>query len=198
MAEATAVRLLNMKLIILNFYWLITRSWLRFRGVHIGTDVKCNGFPKVKIRKGGHLIIGDEVQINAAPWANAHVVQGSTHFFVAAGATLRIGDKVGISGSRIVAIQQIEIGDGTLIGAGCLICDSDMHEIPLQSCNPIGTRPIHIREKVFIGASSIILKGVEIGSGSVVAAGSVVTKSVPPNSLVGGNPAKILKQFENH
>jgi|TARA_B110000908_G_scaffold162473_1_gene207982 acetyltransferase-like isoleucine patch superfamily enzyme len=157
--------------------------------------VKCNGFPYVKVHKDGQLIIEDEVQINAVPRANAHVIAGSMTLFVAAGAKLRLGKGMGVSGTRIVAMKSIAIGSKTLIGAGCLICDSDMHEIPLGSPNAISIKPIAIGQHVFIGAQSIILKGVEIGDGSVIAAGSVVTKTVPSNSLAGGNTAKILRMF---
>jgi acetyltransferase-like isoleucine patch superfamily enzyme len=185
-----------MKLLILKIHWAMTRLYLRLKGAKVGKNLRCNGFPYVKIRKGGRLIIGDDVQINSSRWANAHIVDGGMNLFVGAGAQLIIANGAGVSGSRIVAIERIEIGEGVLIGAGCLICDSDMHEIPLGSPGGVSTKPIVIGPRAFIGAQSIILKGVEIGDGSVVAAGSVVTKSVPANSLAGGNPAKILRTFE--
>jgi len=59
--------------------------------------------------------------------------------------------------------------------------------------NIVNTAPIIIRDYVFIGGSSIILKGVTIGKNSIVAAGSMVTKSIPDNEIWGGNPAKYLK-----
>jgi len=186
-----------MKLLILKIHWAMTRLYLRMKGAEVGKNLRCNGFPHVKIRKGGRLIIGDDVQINSSRWANAHIVDGGMNLFVGAGAQLIIADGAGISGSRIVAIQRIGIGQGAMIGAGCLICDSDMHEIPLGSPNGVSTKPIVVGPRVFIGAQSIILKGVEIGQGSVVAAGSLVTKSMLSNSLVGGNPAKVIKTFDN-
>lgn len=184
-----------MKLILLRLYWRITRTYLRLRGAEVGHNVKCNGFPFVRIRKGGRLVIGDDVQINAAPWANAHVIAGSTNLFVAAGATLVLGKGVGLSGSRVVAMQSIEIEEGVLVGGGCLICDSDMHEVPLGAPGGARKAPIRIGARAFVGAGSMILKGVEIGSGSIVGAGSVITKDVPPNSLATGNPAQVLKHW---
>ena len=84
------------------------------------------------------------------------------------------------------------------IGSGCLITDTDSH--PLSYEDRIAddksktiSIPIHILEGSFIGARSIILKGVTIGRHSVVGAGSVVTKSVPDNSVVCGNPAVVVK-----
>jgi len=185
-----------MKKHILQLYWAITRAYLRLRGAEVGKNVRCNGFPHIKVRQGGRLVIGDDVQINAARWSNAHVVAGSTNLFVAAGAELILGKGVGLSGARIVAMQRIVLEEGAMIGAGCLICDSDMHEIPLGATSEISVKPINIGRKVFVGAQSIILKGVTIGTGSVIAAGSVVTKSVSINSLVGGNPSRVIKTFD--
>ena len=87
-----------------------------------------------------------------------------------------------------------------MIGSGCIITDTDSHPIRWQDRldNPNSTvsKPIVIEDNVFIGARSIILKGVTIGFGSVVGAGSVVSKDVPKNVIVCGNPAKIVKHLE--
>ena len=181
-----------MKLLVLKFYWFLTRAYLRMRGAEVGRGVKCNGFPYVQIRKGGRLVLGDDVQINSDRWANAHVVGGSTNLFVAEGAELRIGARSGFSGTRIVAMKSIVIGEDCKIGGGCLICDSDMHEIPLLSDRSTKTIPILIGDRVFIGAQSILLKGVEIGDSAVIGAGAVVTKSIPAGSTAVGNPATCL------
>jgi acetyltransferase-like isoleucine patch superfamily enzyme len=186
-----------MKLLLLRFYWKLTRAYLRLRGAEVGKNVRCNGFPHVKIRKGGRLIIEDDVMLNAAPWANAHVTAGSFNLFVAAGATLYLRRAAGVSGTRIVAIREIDIGPGTFIGGGCLICDSNMHEIPLGSKNPVRCEPIHIGNRVFIGAQCVILKGIKIGDGAVIAAGSIVSKSVPARCLAAGNPAKVCKEYRD-
>lgn len=140
------------------------------------------------------MIIEENVTLNAVRWANAHVTTGCFNFFVAEGASLVIKKGAGVSGSRLVAMKKIEIGEGSFIGGGSLICDSDMHEVPLGSGRAIGIDPIMIGRNVFVGAHSIILKGVTIGDGSVVGAGSVVTKDVPSGSLACGNPATVLKR----
>lgn len=177
-----------MKHAILRLYWRITRAYLRLRGAELGTNVRCNGFPHIKIRKGGRLVIGDDVMINAVPWANAHVIAGSTNFFVAANAELIIGNRSGLSGCRVVAMEGITIGEGCMIGGGCLICDSDMHEVPLGSGGSIRKKPIIIGDQVFLGAGAIILKGVSLGDRCVVGAGAVVAKSFAADTLVAGNP----------
>ena len=114
---------------------------------------------------------------------------------VRAGATISIGDDVGISGATVSASKSIAIGNGVLIGSGSLITDSDAHAL-----NPEDRRkgkdgvakPIIIGNDVFIGARAIILKGVTIGEGAVVGAGAVVAHDVPPRTIVAGNPARIV------
>lgn len=181
-----------MKRFLMKIFWCLTRTYLRLRGVEVGSRVRCNGLPLIRIQKGGRLILEDGVQINAHPRWNAHVIPGSTTLFVAKGATLRVGARSGFSGTRIVAMESVEIGEGCMIGGGCLICDSDMHEIPLGSDRPIRKKPITIGDRVFLGAQSIILKGVTIGDGAVVGAGAVVTRPVGAGQLAAGNPVKIL------
>jgi acetyltransferase-like isoleucine patch superfamily enzyme len=113
-------------------------------------------------------------------------------------ATIIIGDHVGMSGCSIAASERIEIGNYVLIGSGCLITDSDAHPIdPIQrrhNCNFL-TRPVVIEEDVFIGARSIILKGVRIGRGSVIGAGSVVTHNIPSMVIAAGNPCRVIREI---
>ena len=111
-------------------------------------------------------------------------------------ASLVIGHHVGVSGCSIAASERIEIGNYVLVGSGCLITDSDAHAIdPLQRrCNGVcRTAPIIIEDDVFIGARSVILKGVRIGRGSVIGAGSVVTHNIPSMVIAAGNPARVIR-----
>lgn len=182
-----------MKQQLLNVFWKITRLYLLSKGAIVGENVKCNGFPHIKIKDGGVLDIGARVNINATRWSNAHIVSGSTNLYVHHSGRLAIKSNTGISGSRIVSYNSIEIGNDCMVGAGCLICDSDMHEIPLGSTEKVRVSPIKIGNGVFIGAGSTILKGVKIGDGTVIGAGSVVTKDIPSNSMAAGNPARVLR-----
>jgi acetyltransferase-like isoleucine patch superfamily enzyme len=112
----------------------------------------------------------------------------------------------------ISCADSIEIGSFTLIGHGVHIFDNDTHPVDWQArlndwksivdkqkhLKPeIAKAPVFIGQHVWIGFNSILLKGVTIGSKSVVAAGSVVTKDIPPNVLVAGNPAKVIKEIED-
>ena len=101
----------------------------------------------------------------------------------------------------ISAYSGITIGDHTLIGTNCMISDTDFHPLEYEKRlandhDSIRSAPINIGKNVFIGARCIILKGVTIGDGSIVGAGSVVTKNIPPMEIWAGNPAKYIKRVE--
>jgi len=169
--------------------------YVKTRGGIIGRDVILNGFPGIRRKGSGRLILGDGVTVNTARWANWLGSSGSMMLSVEDGATLELKRGCGISASQIIANTGIEIGEEALVGAGCLICDSDMHEVPLGSGKPVATAPIRIGARAFIGARCIILKGVTIGEGAVVGAGSVVIKDIPPHVIASGNPAVVVKQL---
>jgi acetyltransferase-like isoleucine patch superfamily enzyme len=106
-------------------------------------------------------------------------------------AEINIGNNVYINkGVVISARQRIDIGDSTKIGGRTLLMDTDYHGI---DGNCARTSPIHIGSHVWICWGEIILKGVTIGNNSMVAAGSVVTRDVPPDTLVAGNPSKVIR-----
>jgi acetyltransferase-like isoleucine patch superfamily enzyme len=111
-----------------------------------------------------------------------------------------IGNNVGISGSTIAAGKLITIGDDVLIGSGCLIMDGDAHniepELRHKPLNEANFKAVTIENNVFIGARSVILKGVTIGEGSVIGTNSVVTKNIPPFVIAAGNPAKVIKSLK--
>jgi acetyltransferase-like isoleucine patch superfamily enzyme len=118
------------------------------------------------------------------------------------GSCLTIGDNVGISGSSICVRKSVTIGNNVLIGSGCLITDSDAHPIDWLARrenreDKVRCAPVIIGDDVFIGARSIILKGVKIGDRSVIGAGSVVVKDVPADCIVSGNPAKVVRCLNN-
>lgn len=91
--------------------------------------------------------------------------------------------------SKIYCYDEISIGDDATISENVVIMDSDVHSI----CGSNNTAPIKIGNHVWIGIGAIILKGVHIGDNAVIAAGSVVTHDVPSNTVVAGNPAKVIK-----
>lgn len=109
---------------------------------------------------------------------------------------LKIGNESGL-GRYSIAQGNITIGDGVMIGPYCFIYTrnhkTDDLDIPMFKQGLTEKKPVVIENDVWIGARVTILPGVHVGSGSIIAAGSVVTKDVPPYAVVGGNPAKIIK-----
>ncbi len=134
--------------------------------------------------------------------------------------TVVIGDNTYIGRSQIVCATGVSIGSNVLVAWGSTIVDHDSHSLDwtrraedvanwrmglqrggitgasrMKNWDVVPMLPVKIEDKVWIGFNVIILKGVTIGEGAVIAAGSVVTKDVPPWSLAGGNPARVIKEL---
>ena len=156
--------------------------------------VRPNIFHKKSVIKiGKHFMAQADIR-----WNVFGIIQPNVLNVRNPGAQIIIGDNVGISGSTISASKSITIGNNVLIGSGCVICDSDAHPIhPLDRVDNIKTKssPIIIEDDVFIGARCIVLKGVTIGRGSVIGAGSIVAKNVPSMCVYAGNPAKYVRSL---
>lgn len=153
-------------------------------------------------RKSGTLIVGHHFTcLNKVASNSIGLIQPCVFNIATSGSKIQIGNNVGISGSTINATTSITIGNNVLIGSGCIITDTDSHPLYHEDRNAERNEktqkaPIVIEDNCFIGARSIILKGVTIGEGSVVGAGSVVSKDVPPHCVVCGNPAKVVKSLK--
>lgn len=98
-------------------------------------------------------------------------------------------------GSQIRCMEKITIGDGCAIARNVILMDFDAHDIFYEDgTKNRKTAPIYIGKHVWIGAGAIVLKGVNIGDGSIIGAGSIVTGDVPSGCIVAGNPAKVIKR----
>lgn len=147
-----------------------------------GTVIWNGGFPRPKIvNRGGTLR------------TSGVVLFGGTRIELYRGASISIGEGSFINrNTSILAETSVSIGDYVLVGWDVTITDTDEHDWPGLGAR---TAPIVIGDHSWIGARSIILKGVTIGEGAVVAAGSVVTRDVAPYTLVAGSPAKPIRDL---
>ena len=117
-------------------------------------------------------------------------------FYTDCGKNLVIGDNVFFnSGCKMQDQGGITIGDGTLLGHNVVLATLNHDFDPNKRAN-LHPQPIHIGKNVWVGANATILPGVSIGDGAIVAAGAVVTRDVPANTVVGGVPARKLKDLE--
>ncbi|MDE6717813.1 MAG: sugar O-acetyltransferase [Muribaculaceae bacterium] len=116
-------------------------------------------------------------------------------FYTDCGKNLRIGKRVFInSGCKFQDQGGITIGDDVLVGHNCVIATLNHVMDPDRRADMIPA-PVKIGDKVWIGANVTILQGVTIGEGAVIAAGAVVNKNVPPRTVAGGIPAKVIKKI---
>ena len=117
-------------------------------------------------------------------------------FYTDCGKNLTLGRNVFINSCCQFQDQGgITIGDGTLIGPKTVIATLNHHQNPNKRANLI-PKPVKIGKNVWIGANATILPGATIGDGAIIAAGAVVSKDVEANTVVGGVPAKLIKQIE--
>ena len=117
-------------------------------------------------------------------------------FYTDCGKNIKIGKNVFINACyRFQDQGGIEIGDGSLIGHNTTIATLNHDFNPDKRAN-LHPGPVKIGKNVWIGSDSTILPGVEIGDGAIIGAGSIVTKSVPANSIAVGSPARVIKQIE--
>lgn len=170
------------------------RWYARMRRATVHHSVIMNGRPLVRCCRGAQLILHEGVRLNTSVNSNPVIGRGrSSLCAIAPGAHLEVGPNVGMSGVCICAANSVMIGEHTIIGADAMITDTDFHK-PLPawkwSNDALGaSKPVRIGKGCFIGARAIILKGVTLGDGAVVAAGALVTRDVPANYLAIGNPA---------
>lgn len=117
-------------------------------------------------------------------------------FYTDCGKNIKIGKRVFInSGCKFQDQGGITIGDDTLIGHNCVIATIN-HAMDPDKRADMTVAPVKIGNKVWIGANVTILQGVTIGDGAIIAAGAVVNKDVAPRTIVGGIPAKFIKNID--
>lgn len=177
--------------------------------VKYGKNLLLKGMPVIFNRSGAAFSIGDNCVIKSSFLSNLVGLYSRTIIVTRApNAEIVIGNNVGISGATIYARKSIHIGDNTCIGGNVKILDNDFHPIEWETRNQLLKDPnggdsdlvpaksIMIGKNCFIGCNSIILKGTVLGDGCVVGAGAVVNGKFEANSVIVGNPARIIKKTE--
>lgn len=183
-------------------------TWIKFKGNGVKfISFTSNGIPEVWVsRRGGSITIGEDFIMNNGNTANV-IGYGAPCSLQCEKGHIIIGDHVGMSQTALCAKgADISIGDYTLLGGGVKVYSSDFHSLDYihrrdQSIGGLDfnnrkSASVSIGHDCFIGAGSIILKGVTIGDCSIIGAGSVVTKSVPSGEVWAGNPARFVKRVD--
>lgn len=134
------------------------------------------------------LVLREHAKVNV--FGHFRIYSGA-RIYVNKNAVLNLGGGYINNDLTLSCFERIDIGHGVAISENVTIRDSDNHEILNDNHQP--TKPIKIGNRVWIGTNVTVLKGVTIGDGAIIAAGSLVNKDIPANCLAGGVPAKILK-----
>jgi acetyltransferase-like isoleucine patch superfamily enzyme len=155
------------------------------RATRLGRRITLRGRPHVV--NEGTMTLGDRVRLVSTV--------ATLELVTLPGGHLEVGNNVFINyGSSLVSSAHLKIGDGCLIGTHVMVMDCDFHRVEDKAWDTTG-QPIVLEDRVWLGNRSMVLKGVRIGHDAVVAAGSVVTRDVPPRSVVAGVPARVVRTF---
>lgn len=144
---------------------------------------------KLSVKGSGYFYLGNNVTIGmkVTPWTYDK------------NAVITIADNVYLNGTRFACKKSISIDSDCIIGE-CRIMDTSFHSIEINRHDTdayVKTEAVHISKNVWIAPDAVILPGITIGENSVVGICSVVTKDIPEDSLVAGNPAQLVKKLEN-
>jgi acetyltransferase-like isoleucine patch superfamily enzyme len=176
---------------VLRFFWY--EPIFRSQCEHVGEAFRMEQLPY--IHGTGRIVLGDHVTFGGKPvfiFGN----RGERTPEVVVGDHTFIGHLCSFSAS-----SSIRIGNDCLLAGGVQVADYDGHPVDAarrragEPTPPEGIQPVVIGNDVWIGAGAMILKGVHIGDRSIIGAGAVVTRDVPADVVVAGNPARVVKQF---
>lgn len=190
--------LVNIVDVMAKKYWYTAWASLaaQWWGVHLGEGCTFVGRPRFVRHPGSCIEIGSDCRFNSS---KDSTVLGVNHPCIIStskeGAELIIGNACGFTGVAIGCAQKIIIGQNVRCGNNTMIMDTDWHwNDPRTGPNA----PVEIGDNVWLGINVTVTKGVTIGKNTFVAAGSIVTKSLPPDVVAAGIPAKVIKQIDAH
>ena len=191
------------QMITMRYYRLRTPFLAWLWGVKHGRCLRFQGKTIIRTRHPEEIILGDDVVFNAQRSTNLVGLIGSTILDTIGGGRISVGDNSGFSAVVMSSRSSITIGNHVKVGGNVRIFDHDFHALEAnfrrtaEDLKHIRSKPVTIEDDCFIGTNAIILKGSHLGARTIVAAGSVIFGlKVPPDSLVKGNPARIVSSIE--
>lgn len=140
---------------------------------------------------------GSIFELGGANFKSMELIGYGSYIQIGQNAKLSIGNSFINREVKVLCNKSISIGDGCVIAMGAVIRDNDGGQHQILSDNYKNQKPVIIGNHVWVGENSMILKGVTIGDGAVIAASSLVSKDVPAHCLVAGNPAKVIRENVN-
>lgn len=177
------------------------KLYMKWNRTDYGKNLTLKGLPFIYNTAGSKITIGENCTIKSSFLSNlVGLYSRSIIVTRVKGAEIHIGNRVGISGATIYARKGITIGDDTNIGGNVKILDNDFHPIDPEARRKdikeqIGTKPVMIGRNCFIGCNALILKGTVLGDNCVVGAGAVVSGIFEDNSVIAGNPARVIRKL---
>ncbi len=168
-------------------------------GIEIGQRCRFYGLPLFRRLPGSRIHIGGNCQFRSSRWSNlVGINRPCIVSTLKDTAAVEIGEDCGFSGTIIGCASRISIGDRVMCGANVTITDTDWHAIDWRDRLAGRTgdaSPVAIGDDVWLGMNVIVLKGVEVGSQTVVGAGSIVTRSLPAGVIAAGQPAVVIRKL---
>jgi tetrahydrodipicolinate N-acetyltransferase len=186
---------------------------LRRQSIWIGSRTVLDGASRVRVRDGGALRIGlgpfgltsehDTSVVRVRPGAEL-VCDGVVSLqrgirVVVDGGRLTIGHGTNVNGlgTRLLCAQEVTIGAGCTLSWDVQVLDTDFHAMTVDGAERPSVAPVRIGDRVWVGTRALVLKGVTIGDGAVVAAAAVVTSDVPAGAVVAGVPARVVGRADS-
>ena len=168
-------------------------------GIQMGQGCRFYGLPMFRRLPGSTITVGDNCQFRSSHWSNLVGINRPCFLStVKETATVDIGTDCGFSGTIISSASRISIGNRVMCGANVTITDTDGHAVDSQERRggvPGRTAPVLIGDDVWLGMNVTVLKGVEIGSRTVIGAGSIVSQSLPSGVIAAGQPAAVVLRW---
>jgi acetyltransferase-like isoleucine patch superfamily enzyme len=175
---------------LLTTYVIVRYRLLRGDRVVFGPGFKANR--KLVIKGPGRVIFGTNVNAWAHEERNVIITYDRD-------VTIRVGSNVRLNGVGLMAKRGITIGDNCILGSTLLV-DTDFHSVRRDRATnphaPVLSAPITIGANVWLAGQTVVLKGVTIGENTVVGFRAVVTRDVPPDVIVAGNPARVVRTLD--